>query len=298
VRPGGYELVAVSPYGQALLHELGIARQPGQVLRASELEAILGWYVDALEAIVRGDHGFYASDVGRLHEQVRFSGRHTGTDSTAREAAITFSGGVGELLYRRVAGKALPDTTAFGDLGIDLARRIAQSPLLSRDLHTLVPEQRGRATVYGLALHSTEVSGSSLFLPRPELLPLRHLPIVARLQDHADDADIARAVALAATRARGACIQILGDAATRDRVKLLGRAIGAAVRLTPHAAGCPLVLLAQANVGQTLGSYATDWGRSALNLMVIDELPDRHVHFANIGRPRDGIVPVSFYGMN
>jgi ethanolamine utilization protein EutA len=298
VRPGSHELVAISPYGRALLSELGIERSPGQTLRASELDAIIDWYVAALEAIVRGDHGFFASDVGRLHEQVRFTASTMGSDTSARQCAITFSGGVGELLYRHAAGEALPPTTAYGDLGIDLARRIARSPLLSRDLHTLVPEQRGRATVYGLALHSTEVSGSSLFLPHPETLPLRHLPIVARLGAQSNEASIERAVDLAAMRSQGACIQLTGDLAGHERIKALGLAIGDAMRRSPDAALRPLVLLTQANVGQALGNYASDWGRSPLNLIVIDELPDRPVHFAHIGRPRDGIVPVSFYGMH
>jgi len=302
VRPGSYELVAVSAYGRALLRELRIDREPGQTLREGELDAILGWYVAALEAIVQSDHAFFTSDAGRVHEQVPFSGvepGHAGGERTGQHnMVITFSGGVGELLYRHAAGEDLPQTTAFGDLGIDLARRIAQSAVLGRDLLTRVPEQRGRATVYGLALHSTDVSGSSLFLPHPELLPLRHLPIVARLDVLADDTDIERAVALAASRPHGACIQVLGEATGRERIKQLGQALGAALRRLPDAAERPVVLLVQANIGQALGNYATDWGQAALELIVIDELPDRHVHFANIGRPRDGIVPVSFYGMN
>ena len=60
---------------------------------------------------------------------------------------VTFSGGVGELIYQQVAGEGLPTTTYFGDLGIDLARRIIASPLLAANLEQFVPENRGRATV-------------------------------------------------------------------------------------------------------------------------------------------------------
>lgn len=290
VRPGSYALTAISEYGRALLHELRLERDVGEDLTPADRTAILDWYVQALEAIVRGDDAFFATEAGRLHEQVRFRG--------APEAAITFSGGVGELLYRHVAGEALPDTTHFGDLGIDLALRIAESPLLSRDLRSMVPEHRGRATVYGLALHSTEVSGSTLFLPRPEILPLRDLPVVARLRVDADEASIREAVLLAGRRPQGACIQIVGGRSGRERVKELGLRLGAALRDAPAAFGCPLVLLTEANLGKTIGNYATDWDRSPMNLIVVDEMPDRHAHFANLGRPRDGIVPVSFYGMH
>lgn len=289
VQPGTYRLTAVSQHGRALLHALGLDCGVGDVLDESTLAAILDWYAAALEAIVRGDRAFFATPAGRVHEQVAFAG--------TADVTITFSGGVGELLYRHAAGEPLPGTTHFGDLGIDLALRIARSPLLARDLTALIPEQRGRATVYGLTLHSTEVSGATLFLPDTDVLPMRDLPVVARLPVDADPAAIGDAVALAHRHAQGACIQLLGKAPAPDGVKRLGERIGQALRRS-SATDRPLVLLLETNLGKTLGNYATDWGRAPVTLIVVDEMPDRHAHFANIGRPRDGVVPVSFYGMH
>jgi len=287
--PGSYRLTAISEYGRILLRELGIARRAGTLLEDGEREAILDWYVAGLEAIVRGDGSFFTTPAGRAHEQVAFAG--------TPDAAITFSGGVGELLYRNAAGDPLPGTTCFGDLGIDLARRIAGSALLSRNLGTIVPEQGGRATVYGLALHSTEISGATLFLPDPTALPLRNLPVIARLPADAGDAVLREAVALARRQPQGACIQIVGALTGRDGVQALGQRIGRALSAS-CANGGPLVILTERNAGKTLGNYATDWGRTPANLIVVDEMPDRHAHFANIGRLRDGIVPVSFYGIH
>lgn len=289
VRPGTYRLTSISQQGRALLQSLDLRREVGDMLDEPALAAVLDWYVAALEAVVCGDRTFFATSVGRMHEQVAFPG------STG--AAITFSGGVGELLYRHAAGQPLPGTTHFRDLGIDLALRIARSPLLARDLHAMVPEQRGRATVYGLALHSTEVSGTTLFLPDAGVLPLRDLPVVARLPIDAGAAAIGDAIALARRHAHGACIQFLGTMPARDGVKRLGECIA---RALGHASPLdrPLVLLLEPNLGKTLGNYATGWGRARTSLIVVDEMPDRHAHFANIGRPRDGVVPVSFYGMH
>lgn len=289
VQPGTYRLTAISRHGRALLEALGLHHRAGDVLDQGSLTAILDWYASALEASVSGNRAFFATNVGRMHEQVPFPG--------ATDASITFSGGVGELLYRHAAGEPMPGTTHFGDLGIDLALRIARSPVLARDLAALIPEQRGRATVYGLALHSTEVSGATLFLPDTGVLPLRDLPVVARLAIDADLTAIGDAVVLARRHAQGACIQLLGKAPGHDVVKRLGDHLGQALDRAPGAGG-PLVLLLEANVGKTLGNYATDWGRRLHRLVVVDEMPDRHAHFANIGRPRDGVVPVSFYGMH
>jgi len=55
--------------------------------------------------------------------------------------------------------------------------------------------------------------------------------------------------------------------------------------------------LTSANTGKTLGQYITDWGRRPAPLIVIDEVPDRHAHFAQIGRLRDGVVAVAFHGI-
>ena len=71
------------------------------------------------------------------------------------------------MIYRSSQGRELPGTTGYGDLGIDLARKIMKSPVLSAHIRTMIPENMGRATVYGLALHSTEVSGTTIFLSHP-----------------------------------------------------------------------------------------------------------------------------------
>jgi len=211
---------------------------------------------------------------------------------------ITLSGGVAELVYNHIRGWPLPPTTAFGDLGIDLARRLIQSPLLSRHLRTHVPMNFGHATVYGLSLHGTEVSGTTLYLPDPGVLPLRDLPIVARLRMDASIEDVQQAVDMAARGMRGGCIEIDGAGIDFGTVKKLGTNLAAALRKTGFPADRSLVLLVPQNVGKTVGSYASDWGRLPVRLIVIDELSRRHSRFVTLGPMRDKVVPVSFYGMH
>ena len=59
----------------------------------------------------------------------------------------------------------------------------------------------------------------------------------------------------------------------------------------------PLVLLATGNFGKTLGQYATRWGQADASIIVIDEVPNRSAHFATIGKPHNGLIPVSFHGL-
>lgn len=298
--PGSYILRGTSSYGRALLEKFSIRKSVGDRLEGPEINAILDFYINALEAIATGRSEFFDDLIGKLHEQVPFI-----ADSTLSPAVITFSGGVGELIYLQALGESLPGTTFYGDLGIDLAQRILTSPILSANSQTIVPENLGRATVYGLTLHSTEVSGSTLFLPHPETLPFRDLPIVVRLPFNAAVEEIRRALSLIKKSCNGACIQIVADGdpgttatnSSLSRVKGLGMRLAEAMASEALTFGHPIVLLIPDNCGHVVGNYATNWKQLPVNLIVIDEIPDRNAQFVNIGRPHNNIVPVSFYGM-
>jgi ethanolamine utilization protein EutA len=304
--PGTYRLNSVSAYGQALMAHLGILRKCGECLDSAELDNILDFYLTMLEEIVSGNGDFKKDHPANGHTQVPLI-----TKKIEQKPIITFSGGVGELIYNHSMGRPLPATTYFGDLGIDLARRIIGSPLLSASVKDFIPDNMGRATVYGLAIHSTEISGSTLFLPRQQILPLRDLPIVGRMAMDAGEKEIGQLVALVAKSGCGGAIQIIiapedsqqegiikGRPVEKlERVKSLGQKIHDALLAEKMSVAQPLVLLVPHNCGKSLGNYATDWRKSPAGLIVIDEIVDRNAHFVNIGRIHNNIVPVSFYGV-
>lgn len=293
--PGSYRLRGLSVFAEHLLRTLGIDFRVGAKLNRTQVAAVLDWYIQALLAIVEGDTAFFRSELGQQIEQIPMN-----LPSPSAPCAVTFSGGVGELLYRHLDGQALPGTTHYGDLGIDLALAIAATPRLVRDARRLVPENRGRATVYGLTLHNTEISGTTLFLPRPQALPLKDLPIVARLDTNASQAQLADAIAMARSSRSGACLQLLdsGNALGLQGIRQLGGRLAGAITQVGPDADWPLVILLEGNAGKALGSYASDWGRLPVNLLVIDEVRERHAHYVNLGKPRQQIVPVAFYGVH
>jgi ethanolamine utilization protein EutA len=288
VEPGTYRLAGLSRHGAALLERLGIRKGPGEDLTAEETAAVVRANVELLEALVAGRK----QDLARLLEQVPFS-----LPALPEAPVLTFSGGVGELVYRRAQGLPPPGTTAYGDLGIDLAEAVVRSPALSRDLKTHVPANLGRATVYGLTLRNTELSGTTLFLPRPGILPLRDLPILARLPGDAGSDSVGEAVESAKAGRNGACIQVTELGEDLPGIRRLGQRLAGALRERRFPAGQPLVVFLPRNVGKTLGSYATEWGRLDVTLVVVDELAARDARFASLGVPREGVIPVSFYGM-
>lgn len=296
VEPGSTRVRRVSRYGAALLDRLEITARDGDELTAADIAQITGYQVAALKAMVAGDRAFFHDAAGRLFEQVPL----VVEGMTGEEPIVTFSGGVGEIVYALASGASPPPRTHFGDLGIDLAEAIVADARLSRDINRHVPEQRGRATVQGLTLSHTEISGTTLFMRGDDGLPLRDLPVVATLPASATEDALYHALLLAGHSCRGAALHISWPEAhpAFADVKRLGLALAAALERATFPAEAPFVVLTTANVGKALGNYATQWGRSGRRMIVIDEIPVRHARFVNLGRLRNGVVPVSFYGIS
>jgi len=290
--PGNYQITALSCYAKALLDTLNIHKGIGAILNAKERTKIITFYVNALEAIASGANDFFKLSIAKKHCQVAIS------LTLITQSSITFSGGVGELIYQYATDNSLPSTTFFGDFGVDLAKAIVNSPILSGSLKTCVPEHKGRATVVGLTLHSTEISGSTIYLPNPEYLPLRDLPIIAKLELNTTSTQWHNALVLAAKRQHGACIQIIAlNIDTSNQVKLLAQNIKNGLAASQYPKHQPLVILIQTNIGKALGNYVSEWGQSECNLIVIDEVALRNAHFVHIGCLHQQMIPVSFFGI-
>jgi ethanolamine utilization protein EutA len=286
--PGSYQLLAVSQYALALLNAFDIKKNVGDTLTTNECAHIIEFYIQALEAIVLNDKDFFDKPIAKIHLQATANMPYSASK-------IIFSGGVGELVYQLAAGGPEPSTSFYGDFGIDMAKAIVASPVLSAHLKTHKPENLGRATVYGLALNSTEISGSSVYLANPDLLPLNDIPILAKLPIDAPMKVWQAVLILARTQASGACIQItqtnINLRQILDFSQMFSKEI-IAIQLKK-----PIILLTEGNLGKTLGNYITNWGKLSIELVVIDEIVTRDAHFVNLGKLRQGVVPVSFYGM-
>lgn len=308
LEPGTYRIRALSSFARELLAARGIAADVGRELRADEVTAVLDFYIGRLESAVLGKRHFEGqgaderSELGRsvssaadaslerLHCQAAFI--PPGADSI-----ITLSGGVGELAYRDARGEPLPGTTAFGDLGIDLARRLCDSAVLGRHLKSHVPTGLGRATVQGLTIHSSEISGTTLYLPHPGVLPLNDVPILGTIEDATSDGDLSFLIGLTQRAAGGGCLAVKFGKTDTASVKALAERIARVLDQLVAPAPKAIVLLTAGDVGKTLGQYATRWGRVPVELIVIDEIPDRPAQFATLGSPQHGLVPVSFHGL-
>ena len=293
VEPGSYRIVKLSSYATQLFAELGIQKAIGDSLTPAEVDRILDFYLTLLIASVSGDAEPFQNSVVRLHQQVPFR-----LPQFAASPIITLSGGVGELVYSHLSGLSWPTTTYYGDLGIDLARRLVGMREWADHWRSFVPAGGGRATVYGLLRHSTQVSGNTLFLPNPGVLPLRNVPIFGSISPQSTDDEIRHGLELVRRSGQGGCLSVRLPMEENSRVRELGGRVARLLRDDAFPASTPLVLLVDRNLGKALGHCVTDWGRLACNVVVVDEISFRRAQFLQIGRMQNQVVPVSFHGMN
>jgi ethanolamine utilization protein EutA len=210
---------------------------------------------------------------------------------------VTLSGGVGELVYSAVGNKSFPPTTHFGDLGVDLARGLFTFPRWQSDFRKYIPSGGGRATVFGLMRHSTQVSGSTVYLADPAILPLAEIPIFGTISDTTDEGFLRSRVRLVSQSSRGGCVRVQVNESSSAGIRDLGTRISKAIMDERFPHHLPLIILVEPNLGKAFGQYISQWRRLPISLVVIDEIAVRDAQYVNIGTMRDQALPVSFFGL-
>jgi ethanolamine utilization protein EutA (predicted chaperonin) len=162
-------ITRIEPSARLIADELGIALEIGERISVDDRRRMSDALVDILLDYVNGRE---PSGVGKqflLTEPLDL-------DSHQMQG-ITFSGGVAEYVYGREAER-------YGDLGPDVADAIKSALQDGRMPAQAVPLGEGiRATVLGASQFSVQLSGNTVHISDPAVLPLRNLPVVyARLQ--------------------------------------------------------------------------------------------------------------------
>ncbi len=283
-KPGTFQLTGVTEYGQRLLTHLKIQKKIGEELEQNQITQIVTEYVSALEEIAQDKPS------ERLEKLYDYSVALKLKSST-NHCTIVFSGGVAELLYRYAKGEMPNQKTSFGDLGEELALGILQSKILSHDLKRVVPTNSGRATVFGMTLYQVEVSGTTTYISDHSLLPLEDIPIVTTLDlSLKDDQLIPKIKILTSAGSVVGAYLICNPSNAREQFSHFANIFQALPETK-------FVFFLENNLGKTFGNYLTDWGKSSLKCIVIDEVPLKSAQFASLGRMLQNSIPVSFYGM-
>jgi ethanolamine utilization protein EutA len=267
---------AVTRAGERMLKDAGVQLAAGMDANRAAFDKVAQRIADVTLAVAEGAH--LDADLW-LTEPIRERGPYK---------ALVFSGGVGEYVNGN-------ETREFGDLGKLVGAAIAKR-LTGHEVLKAV--ESIRATCIGASQYTIQVSGDTLFLTRPEMLPLRDLAAIAIHPDRADAATIARAVrsgierldrndgkfAIAVRWEHGPAYSALSE---------LCRGIHQGVRDVLHDER-PLVVVIDADIAGIVGQALQDEMGIRSPLVCVDQIELSDLDFIDIGQvvPDKGVVPV------
>lgn len=137
LQAGSWKLLRLSAEVDRFFRERSLHFRPGEEIAAPARKLLLDHWITRMEAVVLGAD---LEAEGELEAGMSWP-------PAAPSPKLVYSGGVGELVYRLLQ-EDIAETAPYGDLGVDLARSILASPVLSKDLSHFQPEGKGRAVAY------------------------------------------------------------------------------------------------------------------------------------------------------
>ncbi len=267
----------------------GVSLRLGDVMSEDDKEKFSKVLCDSLFAVM---------ERGQLSPQVKDLLLTPNLDFKDQIHAVMFSGGVSEFIYGY-------EKRNLGDLGIQLGRRMrARANQLGGGNVPLRPaEVRIRATVIGASQYTVQVSGNTIYLSHPDLLPLRNLLVVTpqfeqteairateiknsveRALQRFDATDTERTVALALHWELGPSYPL---------IRTLAEGLVGAMK--PHIDhGQPLVLVFDADIAKLMGNIIERELVPGAGIISIDGIDLKDFDFIDIGQelPDAKAVPV------
>ena len=192
---------------------------------------------------------------------------------------VVFSGGVSEYVYGR-------QRKSFGDLGPELGEAV-RTRAVQRSYDIMDVSEGIRATVIGASEYSVQLSGETICIPDPAVLPLHNLRIfVVRVTWDAPVAERAERAVREALNSRDPEVagtpyavaisspSFIGYGTAME----LGEGIGAALREMP-AEDHPKLLIFEQNIGQIIGRNLV----REMSIPCIDEVSLSELDFIDVG---------------
>lgn len=212
--------------------------------------------------------------------------------------AVMFSGGVSEFVYGY-------EKRNLGDLGVQLGKKVRASAnqLNGGNVPLRPAEVRIRATVIGASQYTVQVSGNTIYLSHPDLLPLRNLQVVTPQFEQRETitvADIRDAVTRALQRfdaqdtERTVALAIRWELGpSYPLIRTLAEGLVSAMKdHIDH--GQPLVLVFDADIAKLMGNIIERELIPGAGIISIDGIDLKDFDFIDIGQelPDAKAVPV------
>lgn len=208
---------------------------------------------------------------------------------------VSFSGGVSEYIFGY-------ESQDFGDIARMLAGEVVDQIRQHPELHVIDAGQRIRATVIGASQFTVQVSGKTLHLTDPSVLPARNLPVVHLGHELPEEID-PEAIAAAFRRQAEmrdvdlqAPVALAFDWSGLPEYPRL-RAMAEAIRLasvTGETRAALLVVVIEGDVGLSLGRILERELHFPGSVVCLDGVQLRDLDFVDVGTLIEppGVVPV------
>ena len=274
---GDGELVRIEGPARQIAGAAGIPLEAGATLDTDQKERLVRAMVDVLVSAIKREppRGLFAelALTPPLPEAPNID-------------AVTFSGGVAEYIFKR-------ETESHDDLGIQLAAGVAGALADHRIPYPVYdPGQGIRATVIGASQFSVQVSGNTILISSAGSLPLRNIPVIHLGLDLEADfvpEHVAAEISSALSRfdiVDGETTVALafrwGGAPLHARLFALAQGIRQGLART-IAAGKPVILMMDGDLGQTLGELLRRELDVANDIISIDGIQLRSFDYVDIG---------------
>jgi ethanolamine utilization protein EutA len=209
--------------------------------------------------------------------------------------AITFSGGVAEYMFGH-------EQREYGDIAKLLAADLARELSRRSALPLIDPGQRIRATVIGASQFTVQVSGKTIYLPDPYVLPVHNVPVLRLRLNPAGAIDPQRLAA--AVRAgmdeidldrAGRVAIAFGWHGDPEHARLKAAGEGILRALEPLQARIKLLLLMiDGDIGKTFGRILHRELNWPGKIVSIDGMELQELDFVDVGEliAPPGVVPV------
>ena len=265
--------------GPALAHakSAGVELAMGKKLSEEEIQAVVDSMIDVLVPAVM------QLDPTGLTKELMV------TDPLPKRPVpdlVTFSGGVSEFIYGREKG----DHNDIGKyLGTSMTKALEDKRIPYK---VMDPGQGIRATVIGASQFSVQVSGNTIHVSNPDILPVRNIPVLrpnVKLDGDIDTAKITAEITEALSRndhEEGVAPLALafhweGDP-LHARLKALADGICAGCPKTIKG-GQPIILMLDGDIGKTLGNILTRECDVSSEIISVDGVSLKEFDFVDIG---------------
>lgn len=284
--PWTYKVQGFINGGEITAKHLGITLEKGKMLSQREILKIGAALAEALISILKGKPNNLARELalGELVEDIV-------------PKYVMFSGGVGRLIYEEEDMDDADSMTRFGDLGPALAIEIKKA-ICNDSIKLLKPAETIYATVIGAGVHTTELSGSTIYISDPDVLPFRDLPAIYLKATDDFDAVTSEIIAKADkfsvqdTLIMPAIVIPKAFGNSFYKIKGLTQAIAAAARKVTQKG--PLVIICEDDIGKAFGNLLKNSLSKPRPVISIDQLTMKEGDYIDIGKPLydGGVVPV------